>query len=151
MCTQEILRKLKTHPRLIKDSIHVITTNIFLLKSRRLISFLEPLIFNDLRSSNPLLQEIDYIEKSVFKNCKMNLNKLKEFNLLGSQFNMSYIYVKVEKFISSNLRQTQIKNQHTVTGLGSRILLISFFALVENQGANENSALYICKYTFIQK
>ena len=33
---------------------------------------------------------------------------------------------------------------HTVEGLGSRILLISFFALEENHGGHVNSALNIC-------
>lgn len=34
--------------------------------------------------------------------------------------------------------------QLTVIGLGSRILLINFFALEENQGGHEKSALFIC-------
>jgi hypothetical protein len=36
------------------------------------------------------------------------------------------------------------KNKHTVLGLGSRIFLMSFFALVENQDGQLKSALKIC-------
>lgn len=40
-----------------------------------------------------------------------------------------------------------IKGQwHTVEGLGSRILLISFFAFEENHGGNVKSALNICHH-----
>lgn len=34
--------------------------------------------------------------------------------------------------------------EHTLAGSGSRILLISFFALEENHGGQVNSALNIC-------
>lgn len=40
-------------------------------------------------------------------------------------------------------------SQRTVAGLGSRILLISFFALVENQGGQVKSALNICNHVKI--
>lgn len=40
-------------------------------------------------------------------------------------------------------------SQHTVRGLGSRILLISFFALEENHGGQVKSALKICNYVKI--
>lgn len=37
-----------------------------------------------------------------------------------------------------------MKRDDTVAGLGSRIFLISFFALEENQGGHVKSALNIC-------
>jgi hypothetical protein len=39
------------------------------------------------------------------------------------------------------------EGEQTVEGLGSRILLISFFALEENHGGHVKSALNICSRT----
>ena len=44
----------------------------------------------------------------------------------------------------AGLNQNNTSQRHTVAGLGSRILLISFFALVENHGGQVKSALIIC-------
>ena len=51
------------------------------------------------------------------------------------------IAVTVKAFASSN---GIVQRRYTVAGLGSRILLINFLALAENQGGHVNSALNIC-------
>ena len=43
------------------------------------------------------------------------------------------------------LNKNNTSQWHTVAGLGSRILLINFFALEENHGGHVNSALKICQ------
>jgi hypothetical protein len=107
----------KTHARFIKNGVDIIQINICSLKPRRLIPLLEPLIVTELRNSYPLHAE------GHKKWHKLSIKQI----LCGMEAEMM-----------------SIRSKHTVLGLGSRIFLMNFFALVENQDGQLKSALKTC-------
>lgn len=107
---------------IIESSIHIINIHIlFLLKTCWLVPFLEPSIFQDFRNCYPL-----------HKNNWQPNACIKQVNGLVKDFRW------IDEF------QTRTKVwELTVTGLGSRIRFISFFAPGDNHDGHEKSALQI--------
>jgi len=87
----------------------------------------------------PFLNHSFSMTSEIVIRCREEPNLSVNLKLTWNQGNGTYLNIV--------LSQVKVKTGLTVWGLGSKILLISFFALVENQAGQEKSALRICSHS----